>query len=260
MEEEVKRYLLGLIPGKTAMLRERHKRCSEKYPSFWETFPERFARMFEEEPEKTLERFLNLGDDECAWEKGDFRTRSILLDNFIGREIARELRRELEGMEDFEAEKPGAELQRLLDENMELRGRLRRLAEDYSKLKARTENITAEEEELRRRCKALEERLKECLRKREPKKLARMAGIIRLALRERNITPSYASKELGIGRRMLHDYLAELVEIGMLKKVVKGYYKIGEINKETQDLEGEIARRLAEKPLGKPRNKGDKRR
>jgi regulator of replication initiation timing len=237
LEEEVKRHLLGLIPGKAAMLRERHRECSEKYPSFWETFPGRFARMFEEEPEKTLERFLNLGDEECAWERGDFRTRSILLDNFIGREIARELRRELEGMEDFEAEKPGAELQRLLDENMELRERLRRLEEDYSKLKARVESTAEEEEELRRRCKELEERLRECLRRREPKKLARMAGIIRLALRERNITPGYASRELGIGRRMLHDYLSELVGTGMLKKVVKGYYKIGEIG-ETGDLEG----------------------
>jgi predicted transcriptional regulator len=86
-----------------------------------------------------------------------------------------------------------------------------------------------------------------------------MAGIIRLALRERNITPGYASKELGIGRRMLHDYLSELVETGMLRKVVKGYYQIGEIGG-AEDLEGEIARRLAGKaPRKTQKTRGDKR-
>jgi predicted transcriptional regulator len=256
MEEEVKRHLLGLIPKKVGMLMARHRECAEKFPSFWQTFPERFAKMFEEEPEKTLKRFLALGNEECAWEKEDFMYRDLHLDNFIGREIARELKLELDQMEDFEIDKGEAERAELLLENTRLKRRLYELEEEHSRLKAAMEDRVGEGEDLRLRCKGLEERLKECLRRREPKKLARMARIMRLVLEEKNITPSYASRELGINIRMLHDYLAELVEIGMLKKVAKGYYRAGEIGGEDLDLEGEVARRLAEKPIRRQGRKG----
>jgi hypothetical protein len=265
MEEEVKKYLLGLIPGKAAMLREKHKRCSEKYPSFWEIFPERFAKKFEAEPEKTLEEFLKLSDEECAWEKGDFRTRSILLDNFIGREIARELKLELDRMEDFEAEKPSSQIEQLLQENLRLKKEKDRLQRELSESKRELEELRKkveeegleeelsglrskmeEYEQLRRYCEGLEERLKRCLQRREPKKLARMARILRLGKEVVRFTPSYASRQLGMKPHMVTDYLAELVEAGMLKKIQRGYYEIGE-GIEEENLEEEVARRLAER-------------
>jgi DNA repair exonuclease SbcCD ATPase subunit len=278
LEEEVKKYLLGLIPKKAAMLRERHRECSEKYPSFWEIFPERFAKKFETEPEKTLERFLKLGDEECAWEKGDFRTRSILLDNFIGREIARELKLELDKIRDITPnEKPSAE-EVLLQENIRLKkerdrlqerlsaceeereglerqvreleedlredGARRKAEEELAQLERKLREGEEKAEELERYARSLEERLKHCLQKREPKKLARMARILELGSEVGGFVPLLMARRLGIKLHMVYEYLRELAEIGMVERVSRGYYRVRE--KPGENIEEELAKRLAQ--------------
>jgi chromosome segregation ATPase len=285
MEEEVKKHLLGLIPKKVGMLMARHRECAEKFPSFWQTFPERFAKKFEEEPEETLERFLALSNEECAWEKEDFMYRDLHLDNFIGREIARELKLELDQMEDIQGDKPKPE-EILLQENIRLKKGRDRIQERLSaceKEKAGLEKQVrdlekdleeggavsraeeakkeAEEklaqaerrlkegeekaEELERYAKGLEERLKRCLRKREPKKLARMARILELGSEVGGFVPMHAASELGIKISMVYEYLKELSEMGVVERVRRGYYRVKE--KPEGDVEEELARRLAEK-------------
>jgi predicted transcriptional regulator of viral defense system len=102
---------------------------------------------------------------------------------------------------------------------------------------------------LEARIDLLEERLEKCLQRREPKKLARMARIVKLGLEVKHFTPAYTSKTLGMKRTMINDYLAELVKAGVLKRIRRGYYGVSEgIGKE--DIEVEIARRLAQPKVG----------
>jgi hypothetical protein len=153
VEEKVKKYLLDIIPDKVRALKERHRECAEKYRSYWDTMPDRFARMFEKDPGETLEKFLSLRDEECAWREADFITRDLYLDNFIARELARELKKELDAMEVpekelAEAAGPGEDspapedVQGLLKENI----RLKKAVED---LVRKIEECDREKEELR---------------------------------------------------------------------------------------------------------------
>jgi DNA repair exonuclease SbcCD ATPase subunit len=198
----------------------------------------------------------------------DYLYLDLHLDNFIGREIARELKLELDQMEDFEAKKPKAEVEQLLQENIRLKKEKDELQEklsnsekkleelkekaeegpggeeELSQLKSKMEEKEEEYKRLKRYCEGLEDRLKRCLQRREPKKLARMARILKLGMEAVRFTPSYASRQLGMRPHMINDYLAELVEAGMLKKIQRGYYEVGEDAGE-DDLEEEVARRLA---------------
>jgi hypothetical protein len=286
MEEEVRKYLLGLIPKKVDILMERHRECSRKFPSFWDTFPERFAEEFETEPEKTLEKYLSLGNEDCAWEKGDFMTRDRLLDNFIGREIARELKAELDRMEDIGEPEPGGgeillqeniklkkERDRLLDrlsvcekEKADLEKRVRDLAEDGTLSRAEEAKREAEAklaraerklregeervEKMEHYARGLEERLKKCLQKREPKKLRRMAEILELGSEVGGFVPMLAAEKLGLKLSVVYEYLRELTEIGMLERVRRGYYRVRE-KPEEGNVEEVLAKRLA-----RPRGEG----
>lgn len=155
VEEKVKNYLLGIIPDKVRALRERHRECAERYPSYWETMPDRFARMLEKNPGETLERFLSLRDEECAWREADFITRDLYLDNFIARELARELKKELDAMEVPEKEPAGAaghggdaaaseEVQVLLKENVRLKGKVEDLVRKIEECEKEKEELRAE--------------------------------------------------------------------------------------------------------------------
>jgi hypothetical protein len=267
MDENVKEHLLRLIPKKVPILVQRHRECSKNFKAFWDTFPERFAEEFEAEPERTLEKYLSLSNEDCAWEKGDFMTRDRLLDNFIGREIARELKAELDKMEDIKPEEPEANVEQLLQENIRLKKERDMLEEqllesrekleefkkeaenggrgkELSGLRSRLEEKEEENRRLKDKCEDLEEKLKRCLQRREPKKLSRMAKIIKLGMKAKRFTPSYVSNQVGMKPHMVTDYLAELVEAGMLKKIQRGYYEVScKLNEDS--LEEEIARRLA---------------
>lgn len=284
MDDEVKKHLLTLIPEKVRLLMERHEARAQKTEVFFESMQGVFTGDFEKDPEATLEHYLNLSDEECAWEKGDFRTQDLLLDNFIGRELARELKHELDAMRDVEDYKTKASLEELTRENEELRkerdailerlsnaqkkydaleGEVKRLRDSLSNKEAgeheeaggeledrllRAEQRLMEGEEYSNKlelyAKGLEKRLQECLQKREPLKLSRMAKLMGLALEVGRFTPSYAAEELDMKLYMVQDYLAELVEAGMLEKLRRGYYKAG-VELESDGLEVEIAQRLA---------------
>ena len=279
----MKKYLLELIPEKVRVLMDRHRECADKYWVFFESMQQVFAEEFEKDPEGTLERYLSLSDEECAWEKGDFRTRDLLLDNFIARELARELKKELEKMVDVDKEgEIGARgersVEQLLQENIklkserdaylkklekaererdELKSRLEkalggdtaRMKEEYREKLAQVEQRLREREEYARRLKLytknLEAKLQECLQRREPVKLTRMAEIVKLGWKVGGIVPIFAARKLGIKPFMVRKYLSELVEIGMVERVAKGYYMVKE--KPEEKLEAAIAKRLAQK-------------
>lgn len=98
--------------------------------------------------------------------------------------------------------------------------------------------------ELELRCRELEKRLEDCLRPGERGKLRRMAGMLRLGLKAKRFTPAYASEQLGMKAHMVQDYLAELLEAGLVERIRRGYYRVNP-GLEDKDPETEIARALA---------------
>jgi hypothetical protein len=98
--------------------------------------------------------------------------------------------------------------------------------------------------ELELRCRALEKRLENCFKLREPMKLRRMARMLRFGRRANRFTPAFAAEQLGMKPYMVQDYLAELLEAGMVERIRRGYYKVT-ASFEGGDPETEIARGLA---------------
>lgn len=90
----------------------------------------------------------------------------------------------------------------------------------------------------------LENRLERCLRKREPMKIHRMARILEFGSEVGGFVPQLVSKRLGLKPPMVYEYLRELLDIGMVERISRGYYVVTG-KPRGEDLELEIASRLA---------------
>lgn len=277
MDEKFKTLVLqDLLPRVVRELKERHGELAEKHEVFFESMQGVFAGDFEKDPEAALEHYLKLRDGECAWEKGDFRTFDLLLDNFIGREIARELKKELMNYGYFDEAlyhtwEDFRELPRLRKENKELRAEVerlrerlteamrdkRQLEEDLMELREATgedglrviqeKRMEAEElrtgvMELRERCGGFEDKLAAMVMASQGRRVARMTLILKTAMELGIVTPSVLGEKTGLKRYLVQELLAMLLELGLIEKKARGVYvpmdDIGE------DVELAIARRM----------------
>jgi hypothetical protein len=277
MDEKFKTLVLReLLPRVVQELQERHGELAEKHDVFFESMQGVFAGDFEKDPEGTLEHYLRLRDSECAWEEGDFRTFDLLLDNFIGREIARALKKELmdygyydEALyytwEDFR------ELPRLRRENQELRaeverlrGRLnmamrdkRQLEKDLMELREvagedglrliqekrmEVERLRRDAEEMKKRCRGLEDKLGAMVMASQGRRVARMALILRATMELGIVTPSVLKERTGLKMYLVQELLAMLLELGLIEKKARGVYvPVSDVG---EDVELIIARRM----------------
>jgi predicted transcriptional regulator len=133
----------------------------------------------------------------------------------------------------------------LLQENTRLE---RKLIEEKKKMGEVLWESLERVKSLESKTKRLQAKLLKCIQKREPKKFRVMAEIMEVAHRNGGIVPAVVTKELGIKPSIAYEYLRELTEIGMLKKLQKGYYRCRE--RPTGMLEEEISWRLAGRKYG----------
>jgi len=260
-----------LLPRIVRELKLKHRECAERYGVFFDSMQEVFAREFSSDPEGTLKRYLSLGDEECAWEQGDFRTRDLLLDNFIGREIVRAVRRELEKLgyyedtlyitwEDFkrlpellrenfklrrEVERLKQELKEAKQENWFLRGELEDFKRDRSLRGKEAEKLESELNKLKQKCKLLENRLIALSIAPQAKKLAEVALILRAALRHGHATPAMLVKETKLKRYKVQALLKELISLNLMVKQAHGFYTPAVVSEE--EIELAIVRRMVER-------------
>jgi hypothetical protein len=266
-----------VLPRVGRELREKHRECAERYPAFWDTMTERFARLFRDKPEETMARFLALGDEECDWQGADFMTRDRRLDNFIGRELAREVRKVLIQYGFFEADywfvrwEDMEGVQTLREKNQELAEEVRRLKRDLVKAEVerekllrknrelleafkeepmslvlergrRIEELEAELQELRDENKALQERLAAVEVSRGGRQLASLCAVVRAALKFGAATPVMVAEETGISLDYVYDLLRELLDLGVLKRRIRGFYELA-VELDEGNLELELALR-----------------
>jgi|GEM_PF-2783592 hypothetical protein len=270
----IKFVIEDLLPRIVRELKLKHRECAERYGVFFDSMQEVFAREFSSDPEGTLKRYISLCDEECAWERGDFRTRDLLLDNFIGREIARAVRRELEKLgyyeetlyitwEDFkrlpellrknfklkrEVERLKQKLNEAKQENRFLREELEKVIKDGSLnnlRRKRAEELEGELNKLRQKCKLLENRLIALSIAPRAKKLAEMALILRAALRYGHATPAMLVKETKLKRYKLQVLLKELISLNLMVKHAHGFYTPAVDSEE--EIELAIARRMVQR-------------
>ena len=262
--------LKGLLPRIVRELKLKHRECAERYEVFFDSMQEVFSREFISDPIGTMERYLSLSDEECAWEKGDFRTRDLLLDNFIGREIARALRRELERLgyyeeiyflswRDFkripeifrenselrrEVERPRQEIREAGQENRVLREELEEVlkSKDVEELIERVQELKKELASTRQRCRMLETRLTALLMAPQAKKLSEMALILRAALNHGHAMPAMLIKETKLKRYRVQALLRELNSLGLVARQVRGFYTPADVPE--GEVELAIAKRM----------------
>jgi hypothetical protein len=254
-------------------LRERHRECAERYPAFWDTMTERFARLFREKPEETMARFLALGDEECDWQSADFLTRDRRLDNFIARELAREIRKVLIQYGFFEADywfvrwDDMEGVQTLREKNQELAEEVRRLRRDLARAEVerekllrknrelleafseepmslvlerdrRIEELEAELQRLRDENRALRDSLAALEVSRGGRHLSSLCSVVRAALRFGAVTPVMVAEETGISLDYVYDLLRELLALGVLRRRIRGFYELAaELDEERLELE-----------------------
>lgn len=278
MNERLKELVLAdVLPRAERELVRRHVECVEKYPGFWRTMPERFAREFEKKPEETMVKYLNLGDEDCDWRGADFRNRDLRLDNFIGRELAREVQKVLLQYGFFDAElwfvtwDDMEGMQALRERNQELSETVRMRERDLSKMKVEYERLHRKNMELMELLK--QEPMKQVLEKKERidelmaelmelrEELKRMKGhlaavemsigarglaqackVLRVCVERRGVTPSFVAKATGLKPDRVYDLLAELVNHGLLMKKYHGYYELA-ADLDVENLELEVALR-----------------
>ena len=271
MDQRLKKLVVEeLLPRIVEDLQLKHKECAQRYGVFFDSMQEVFSREFISDPIGTMERYLSLGDEECAWERGDFRTRDLLLDNFIGREIARAVRRELEQLGyyeetyflswgDFkripeifrenselrkEVERLRQEIREARQENRVLREELEEVLKnkDIKELIERVQELKKELASTRQRCRMLENRLTALLMAPQAKKLAEMALILRAALKQGHATPAMLIKETKLKKYKVQALLKELNSLGLLAKQVRGFYTPADVPE--GEVEIAIARRM----------------
>lgn len=259
-ERLVELIVKDVLPRVLRDLKDRHRECVERYPAFWDTMPERFARRFRDKPEETMAEFLSLGEEECDWRGADFSNRDLRLDNFIGRELAREVRKVLIQYGFFEADywfvrwEDMEGVETLRERNQELAGMVKRLKRDLARervekeklyrknleflellrkdpykealeLRKRVEELEAELADLRRGKGVLERRLAALEMSSRSRRFFRLCSALRVALEQGGVTPVFVADELGVSTDLVHELFNELMDLGLLVRRYRGFYR-----------------------------------
>jgi hypothetical protein len=249
-----------VLPRVLRDLKDRHKECAERYSAFWDTMPERFARKFRNKPEETMAEYLSLGEEDCDWQGADFMNRDRRLDNFIGRELAREVRKVLIQYGFYEADywfvrwDDMEGVQALREKNQELAGMVKRLERDLARervekeklyrknqeflemlkqdpykealeLKKRVEELEADLLDLQREKGVLERRLAAVEMSNRSRRFFRLCSALRVALDQGGVTPIFVAEELGVSTDLVHELFNELMDMGLLVRRYRGFYR-----------------------------------
>jgi hypothetical protein len=222
--------------------------------------PERFARKFRDKPEETMAEYLSLSEEECDWRSADFMTRNRRLDNFIGRELAREVRKVLIQYGFYEADywfvrwddMEGVET--LREKNQELAEMVKRLRRDLARERVEKEKLYRKNQEflellrqdpykealeLRKRVDELEADLIDLRREKgvlvrrlaavemgiRSRRFFRLCSALRVALEQGGVTPVFVADELGVSTDLVHELFNELMDLGLLVRYYRGFYR-----------------------------------